>query len=190
MKITSKLNSWKIFLNLLAVLGTASAAFAQGETATGTVSGVPNSGSYDYTIILNNTSSSVSIGSFWYSWTPNIAPFFYLPSSPASASAPSGWASAVDGDSIQFAATSSANDLAPEKSIQFNYVASFAPSQLTGDAGYSYVYSGGIEGDAGGFVNVVTVPAPEPSSFGLLTAGFLALAFAGHRKLRKPAATV
>jgi hypothetical protein len=190
MNITSKLISWKIFLNLLAVLGTASAAFAQGEAATGTVSGVPNGGLYDYTIILNNTSSSVSIGSFWYSWTPAISPFFYLPSSPTSASAPTGWASAVDGDSIQFAATSSANDLAPGNSTQFHYVASFSPAQLTGDAGYSYVYSGGIELDPGAFVNVQTVPAPEPSSLGLLTAGFLALAFAGHRKLRKSTVAV
>jgi len=184
MKIASKLFPGKLFLNLLATLGTASAAFAQGEMATGTVSGVPNAGSYDYTITLNNTSGSIAIGSFWYAWIPG---FFYLPGVPSSASAPTGWAYSIAGNSIQFGATSSANDLAPGHSIQFNYVASFSPAQLTGTAGYSYVYSGGIEADPGAFVNIQTVAAPEPSSFGLLTAGFLGLAFAGRRKLRKPA---
>lgn len=79
--------------------------------------------------------------------------------------------------------------MAPGNSIQFNYFASFSPAQLTGQAGYSYVYSGGIELDPGAFVNVVTVPAPEPSSLGLLTTGFLALAFAGRRILRTSAVT-
>jgi len=184
MKIASKLLYGKMFFSLMAVLATASAAFAQGESATGTVSGVPNGGAYDYTIILNNTSSSVPIGSFWYSWTPNIPPFFYLPSVPTSASTPSGWSYFTDANSIQFSANAPANDVAPGNSIQFNYSASFSPAQLTGQAGYSYVYSGGIEGDPGAFVNVVTVPAPEPSSLGVLTAGFLTLAFAGHRKPR------
>lgn len=190
MKIAPKLFTGKLFLNLLAALGTASVAFAQGEMASGTVSGVPNAGSYDYTITLDNTSASVSIGSFWYSWTPTFSPFFYLPSMPSSASAPSGWGYFIDGDSIQFAASSSPNDLAPGNSIQFHYVATFSPAQLTGDAGYSYVYSGSIEGDPGAFINVVTVAAPEPSSLGLLTVGFLALAFAGHRKLRKSTVAV
>lgn len=190
MKIASKLFTGKLFFNLLAALGTASAAFAQSESATGTVSGVPNGGAYDYTIVLNNTSSSVSIGSFWYSWTPTFSPFFYLPSPPTSASAPSGWSYFIDGDSIQFTANTSLNDLAPQHSIQFNYSASFSPAQLTGQAGYSYVYSGGIELDPGAFMNVVTVPAPEPSSLGLLATGLLALAFAGHRKLRTSTVTV
>jgi len=189
MKIASNLFPGKVFVNLLAALGTASVAFAQGELATGTVSGVPNGGSYDYTITLNNTSGSVPIGSFWYSWTPTFPPFFYLPSPPTSASAPSGWSYFIDGNSIQFAANAPANDLAPGNSIQFNYAASFSPAQLTGQAGYSYVYSGGIEGDPGAFVNVVTVPAPEPSSLGLLTTGLLGLAFAGRRILRKSAVT-
>ena len=190
MKIASKLFPGKLILNLLAAVGTASVASAQNESANGTVSGVPDGGSYDYTIILNNTSGSVPIGSLWYSWTPTFPPFFYLPSSPTSASAPSGWSYLLDGDSIQFSANSPANDLAPQQSIQFNYVASFTPSQLTGDAGYSYVYSGGIEADPGAFVDIQTVPAPEPSALSLLTAGFLTLAFAGHRKLRKTTVAV
>jgi len=34
------------------------------------------------------------------------------------------------------------------------------------------------------------LPAPESSSLGLLTAGFLTLTFAGHRKLRKTTVAV
>ncbi len=181
MKMTLKLISLKRFLTLLVALGTVLGAFAQGEMATGTVSGVQNGGVYDYTITLHNTSGSVSIGSFWYSWTPTIPPFFYLPSVPNSPSAPAGWASGVDGNSIQYVSTGAG--LAPGQSIQFNYVASFTPAQLTGITGYSYVYSGAIEADPGAFVNIQTVP--EPASLGLWAAGFLGLALAGRRKLRK-----
>ena len=184
MKMTLKLISPKLFLSLLVALGAGSVAFAQGESATGTVSGVLNGSLYDYTITLNNTSGSVPIGSFWYSWTPTIPPFFYLPSNPSSPAAPTGWTAGVVANSIQF--SSSGTPLAPGQSIQFTYAASFSPAQLVGDAGYSYVYSGGIELDPGAFVNIQTVP--EPASLGLLTAGFLGLALAGRRKLWKWAA--
>jgi hypothetical protein len=183
MKITLKMIPTKLFLSLLATLGTVTAALAQGEAATGQVSGLPNGSLYDYIITLNNTSGSVSIGSFWYAWTPTISPFFYLPSTPASASAPAGWTASIVANSIQY--VDSGTPLGPGQSIQFQYDAPFSPAQLTGDAGYSYVYSGGIEGDSGAFVNIQTVAAPEPSSLGLLTAGFLSLALAGRRKLWK-----
>jgi hypothetical protein len=71
--------------------------------------------------------------------------------------------------------------LGPGQSIQFTYNASFSPAQLTGNAGYSYVYTGGIFGDAGAFVNITTVP--EPASLGWLAAGGLGLALA-RRKSR------
>ena len=181
MKKPSKLISQKLFLNLLAALGTAFAAWAQSEQASGTVSGVLNGSLYDYTITLNNTSGSVPIGGFWYSWTPNIPPFFYLPSTPTSALAPAGWGAGIVANSIQFAASSPANDLAPGQSMQFTFVATFSPAQLTASAGYSYVYSGGIELDPGAFVNIQTVAAPEPSSLGLLMAGVLGLWVASRR---------
>jgi hypothetical protein len=179
MKTTLKQISTKSFLNILLTLGTASVALAQGESASGTVSGQYNGSSYDYTITLNNTSGSVGIGSFWYSWTPNVPPFFYLPSTPNSATAPAGWSALVDGNSIQY--SSSGSPLGPGQSIQFTYNASFSPAQLTGNAGYSYVYTGGIFGDAGAFVNITTVP--EPVSLGLLAAGGLGLTLA-RRKSR------
>ncbi len=180
MKMTPQLVPMKLIMNLLVAMGTMSVAFGQGEMATGTVSGVPDGGSYDYTITLDNTSGSVSIGSLWYAWIPFA---FYLPSTPTSASAPTGWNASIVANSIEY--VSSGTPLAPGQSIQFNYVATFAPSQLVDPAGYSYVYTGAIEGDPGAFVNVLTVPAPEPSALSLLTAGFLGLALAGRRKMRK-----
>lgn len=168
----------KLILGALVALGTTSVAWAQGEAASGTVSGQFNGSSYDYTITLDNTSGSVSIGSFWYSWTPTTPPFFYLPAVPNNASAPAGWNAVVDGNSIQYSSTGA--PLAPLQSIQFHYNASFSPSQLTGITGYSYVYTGAIEGDPGAFVNIQTVP--EPASLSLLAVSGLGLALLRRRK--------
>jgi hypothetical protein len=168
-----------------ALAASAVSSHAQGETASGQVSGVPSGPNYDYTITLDNTSGSVSIGSFWYSWTPTISPFFYLPSVPTSASTPTGWTAAITANSIQYSNTNGV-PLAPGAAINFQYVASFTPAQLTGITGYSYVYHGGIEapGDPGSFLNVQTVAAPEPSSLSLLIVGSLGLLAGGWRKLR------
>ncbi|MGB7768157.1 MAG: hypothetical protein WBN22_04810 [Verrucomicrobiia bacterium] len=48
MKITLKVIPTKLFLSLLVTLGTATAALAQGETATGQVSGLLNGSLYDW----------------------------------------------------------------------------------------------------------------------------------------------
>jgi hypothetical protein len=143
---------------------------AQGESASGTVSGVQSGSDYDYTITLLNTSGSVTIDGFWYAWVPGE---FYLPSDPTSASAPAGWTASIIANSIQY----SGGSLAPGASINFSYVATFAPSALTGTAGFSYVYHSGLDSgpDTGSFLNVQTVAAPEPSSVSLLMAGLIVL---------------
>jgi hypothetical protein len=180
----NKPKSTSIRFALVAVAGLAAAvvsAFAQGEMAAGQVFGVQSGGVYDYTITLTNTSTSVAIGSFWYAWVPGA---FYLPADPNSASAPAGWSASAVLNSIQFSANAGTS-LAPGASINFNFIADFTPSQLTGTAGFSYVYTGGIEDDNGSFLNVQTVsPVPEPSSLGLLGAGALGLLAVGWRKLR------
>jgi len=164
-----------------ALAASAVSSHAQGETASGTVSGVQSGSVYDYTITLQNTSSTVSIDGFWYAWVPGE---FYLPADPNSATAPAGWTASVVANSIQFAG----GTLAPGASINFNYVATFAPSTLTGTAGFSYVYHTGLDSspsDSGSFVNVQTVtPVPEPSSVGLFAVGSLGLLAAGWRKFR------
>jgi hypothetical protein len=141
---------------------------AQGEMASGTVSGVQSGSDYDYTVTLLNTSSSVTIDGFWYAWVPGE---FYLPSTPASASAPAGWTASIVANSIQY----SGGSLVPGASINFNYIATFAPSSLTGTAGFSYVYHSGLDSgpDGGTFLNVQTVAAPEPSSASLTMTGLI-----------------
>ena len=175
----SKLTTIRFALAVAAAMAaSAVSSRAQGELASGTVYGVQSGGNYDYTITLNNTSDSVAIGSFWYAWIPGA---FYLPSDPTSVSAPPGWTASIVLNSIQYSADSGTS-LAPGASINFHYVATFDPSQLTEPAGYSYVYSGGIEEDPGAFLDVQTVaPVPEPSTFGLLALGSLGL-LAGRRK--------
>jgi hypothetical protein len=177
----SKLVPFRFILAIAATLAaSAVSGHAQGETASGTVSGVPSGGNYLYTITLENTSASTAIGSFWYSWTPTFSPFFYLPSVPISASAPVGWTAFVDGKSIQF----SGGSLAPGDSTNFQYLASFTPSQLTGQAGYSYVYQGGIQTDPGSFLNAQTTSVPEPSPTGLFLLGLLGLLAVNWRRFR------
>ena len=163
-----------------ALAASAVSSHAQGETASGTVSGVQSGSVYDYTVTLLNTSSTVSIDGFWYAWVPGE---FYLPADPNSATAPAGWTASVVANSIQY----SGGTLAPGASINFQYMATFAPSALTGFAGFSYVYHTGLDSspsDGGSFLNVQTVAAPEPSSTSLFVAGALGLLAAGWRKFR------
>ena|GEM_PF-1486966 len=195
MKITSKLNHRKVFLNLLAGLGTASAVFAQNgpERGTATLSGVQNGGLYDYTITLDNT-GTVPIGTFWYAWIPSG---FFLPSTPATETAPTGWSATVIGSySIEYTASSSAYDVGAGSSLNFDFSSTDTPAALAGNSphdlsypvGTSYLYEGAAFSDAG--YQFVVQSVPEPSALSLLAFGFLGLAFAGHRKLRKTTVAV
>lgn len=183
MKTTFKLISNKMCLTLLAILGTASAAFAQGQIASGTIIGA-GSGPFSYSLTFSDGASATSpIGSVWYSWIPG---FFYLPSSPTGASAPTGWTATVSGNSVQYVASSSLYDIQPGQSLSgFGYTATFSPAQLAAapNSGESVAYAAGLFSDAGDTFNVQAVP--EPSSMSFLGAGLLALAFAGRRNLRK-----
>ncbi|HUA36945.1 MAG TPA: hypothetical protein VMA35_00940 [Candidatus Sulfopaludibacter sp.] len=186
MKMTFKLISNKLSLTLLVALGTASAAFAQGDIPSGTIIG-SGSGPFNYSLTFSDAAGAgSSIGSVWYAWIPDQ---FFLPGTPTSASAPTGWTASIIANSIQFSASSSAYDIAPGHSLSgFGYTATFSPTTLAGtpNSGESDAYVGGIETDAGEIFTVQA--APEPSTPGFLGAGALGLALAGRRKSLKPAA--
>ena len=79
--------------------------------ASATVSSAANGSDFNYTLTLNNSSTSNSgIGTFWYSWTPAGQDF--LATSPISVTPPAGWTDTIthggasDGYAIQFVASS------------------------------------------------------------------------------------
>ncbi|HTQ52220.1 MAG TPA: PEP-CTERM sorting domain-containing protein [Candidatus Acidoferrales bacterium] len=172
----------KLILGVLLALGTASAAFAQGEIASGTISG-GGSGPFSYSLSFSDGAGATSpIGSVWYSWIPG---FFYLPSSPTSASAPTGWTASISGNSVQYIASSATYDIQPGHSLSgFGYQATFSPAQLAAapNSGDSFAYSAGLFSDNG--EEFIVQAVPEPSSLGLLGAGVLVLTLAGRRQLR------
>ena len=195
MKITPKLTFAKLPLTLLIALGTASAAFAQGETGTATLNGVQNGSLFDYTLTLNNTGTT-PIGTFWYAWVPGG---FFLPSTPASATAPTGWTADIfQSYSIQYTANSSADYLAGGSSLNFSFTSTDTPVALAGNVpigtyagtpiGTSYIYSAAPFSDSG--YEFVVQSVPEPSVLGLLTAGFLGLVSTRRWKLRRPGTVI
>lgn len=185
MKTTFKLISNKMCLTLLAILGTASAAFAQGQIASGTISGT-GGGPFSYSLTFSDGASATSpIGSVWYAWIPGQ---FFLPGTPTGTSAPTGWTATISSTSIQYIASSSIYDIQPGHSLSgFGYTATFSPAQLAAapNSGESVAYSAGLFSDAGDTFTVQAVP--EPSSLGLLGVGILGLALASRGKMRKPA---
>jgi hypothetical protein len=146
-------------------------------TASGTAVGAPSGPNWDYTVTLTNSSSSTdSLGTFWFMWVPGED---FAPHAPISETAPSGWdvnavthGGATDGYAIRYEATSAANDLAPGQSLVFGFVSQDSPSVFAGDSpfypttpiGTSFVYQGGpFSGSSDQFV-VAFASVPEPSS--------------------------
>jgi hypothetical protein len=170
----------RLLLGFALAAGSAPAALAQGDIASGTISS-SGAGPYAYSLTFSNGAGATSpIGSVWYSWVPGQ---FFLPASPTSASAPTGWTANVVSDSIQFVATSSVYDIAAGHSLSgFGYTASFSPAQLAAapNSAESVSYSGGLFSDGGFTFDVTTVP--EPATFPLLVAGAIALWLVGGRR--------
>ncbi len=174
----------RILLGLMLVTGIATSVHAQGEIASGTISG-SGSGPYTYSLSFSDAANSTSpVGSVWYAWVPGVD---YLPGVPTSASAPAGWTATISGDSIQFTANSPANDITAGFSLSgFSYHAAFSPAQLAAAAnsGLSYAYSGGLFSDAGYEFTVQPATVPEPSTLALLICGATGLCVVGRRRLR------
>jgi hypothetical protein len=174
----------RILLGLMLAIGTALSVHGQGQIASGTISGSGSGPSYTYSLSFSDAPSSTSpIGSVWYAWVPGS---FYLPGTPASASAPAGWTATVDANSVRFVANSAANDIAAGSTLSgFDYQASFSPAELAAAAnsGLSVAYSGGLFSDAGNLFTVQPVTVPEPSTLTLLVCGATGLYLIVRRRL-------
>lgn len=180
--------SARIFLAILLAGTCAGRVWAQGDIPSGTISGSGTGPSYTYDLTFSDSASATAaIGSVWYGWLPPI--YDYLPATPTSASAPSGWNYTISDNSIEFFASSSIFDIQPGSSLSgFSYTATFSPATLAGTpaAAYSYAYLGAIEGDAGKFFSVTTV-VPEPSTTAIFGMSALGLALGRWRRLRAKA---
>ena len=154
-------------------------ALASGIDSSASVVGTPAGSSFNYSLTLNNSASSTdSIGTLWFAWVPGAD---FLPTSPSSIVAPTGWTANVtnegpnDGFAIQYVASSAAFDLAPGKSLSgFGFTSVDTPAQLAGNSPFfptipattSFVYQGGpLVGDSDQFVaSVSTAPSQAPVS--------------------------
>jgi hypothetical protein len=169
-------------LTLVIAAGAATLAHAQGQLASGTVSGT-GSGTYTYSLSFSDASGATSpIGSVWYSWIPG---FFYLPGTPTSASAPTGWTATVSSHSVQYVASSSSFDILAGQTLSgFGYQATFSPAQLAAapNSGESVAYSGGLFSDSGDTFTVSAVP--EPSTLALVATGAAGVFCLGRRKMK------
>jgi len=104
--------------------------------------------------LTNSSTSTVSLETFWFAWTPGQD---YLPTKPASETSPTGWnvdlishnTNPPDGFAIRWVTTTA--PLAPGDSLQFGFVSSDSPATLAGDStffakppiGTSVVYQNG-----------------------------------------------
>ena len=184
--MNKKPTSSSILMALAIVAGFLTAAVpshAQGVVAT--ISDVPVSGGFDYTILLQNTGST-AINSFWYGWTTGGNNLPSIPSSPANLL---GWGNTVSGDSIMWV-NSSGTTLATGHTGTFTFFSSSTPAAMTTPpAGESVAYvhgidfSQGVEGDSTGIVSPTLVAAPEPSCVALLVVGSLGLLASGWRRI-------
>jgi hypothetical protein len=157
---------------------------AANISASGVLSWTPDGADFDYTITLTNSSSSTaSIGTFWFAWVP--VPFEdFLATSPLSVTNPTGWKDKIthrgstDGYAVQWVSSSPSDNVAIGGSLTFQFTSKDTPAQISGDSQFypgtpvetSFVYAGDP------FVNpadeFVVTSVPEPST---LTLGILAL---------------
>jgi hypothetical protein len=181
---TSLAAATRILLGSVLAFGTATFVHAQGQIASGTISG-SGSGPYTYDLTFSDDASASSpIGSVWYSWVPGL---FFLPGTPTGASAPAGWSATVFANSVQYVANSPANDIAAGQSLSgFSYQATFSPAELAAAAnsGESVAYSGVLFSDGGDTFTVTVQSVPEPNGQLLLLSGVAILWLIRRRKLQ------
>jgi len=163
--------------------GTATCVHAQGQLPGGTISG-SGTGPYTYSLTFSDGAGATSpVGSVWYAWIPGQ---FFLPGTPTSPTAPTGWTATVVLNSIQYVADAPADDILPGQSLSgFGYQAAFSPTQLAAapNSGESDAYSGALFSDAGQVFTVQALPVPEPSGLMLLASSATLLCLFRRKQL-------
>jgi hypothetical protein len=165
----------------------ASTAAIYGQGAAATISDVPASGGYDYTILLQDTGTT-ALNSFWYGWTTSGN---NLPSTPSSMANNVGWGQSVfSGHSIEWA-NSTGTTLNPGGTATFTFFSPDSPLAITtSPAGESVAYVNGIQfnqnvsGVSSPVFSPTLVATPEPSSAALLGLGALGLLGIGWQRIR------
>jgi hypothetical protein len=191
-----KLTANRFALALAVAAGlAASTVSSQAQGAVATISGVAAGGGvFDYTITLYNTGTT-SLDSFWYAWTQsgnNLSAAITTPGSSL------GWTdAALEGNTSISWEGNSGDALAVGQSATFTFDSTETPSAITtSPSGESVVYVNGTgpntfgqnsPGSASPVFSPTLVPAPEPSTMGLVAAGALVLAVV--RKLCRPQIT-
>jgi hypothetical protein len=183
MKLT--LISNHFFLTLAAGLAvSAIAVHAQDVVVNGSLTDVAEGGGvYDYTLTLSNTGTE-AVNALWLGWFA----FDFDIANPSNPGNSLGWASAVDGNSIQFGA---GMPLASGASATFTFDSTSTPAQFmsTPPTGQSVAY--GVNDTPFALHNTTlnsdeftptVVSAPEPSILGLLAVGSTGLLGSLRRK--------
>jgi hypothetical protein len=192
-------------IGLVAVFGLAllPAASAANIEATATMTWAASGSNFDYTITLNNLSTSdATIGTFWFAWLPNED---FLPTPPVSFESPAGWTGQVthfpnvdtNGFAIQWTtgATDSPDNVAIGGSKVFTFTSADTPAQLAGESPFfpgtpttlSVVYPGGPFSDDGHNLVVQVVPEPASVALGAVGAAWM-LGIAILRRRTRPTA--
>lgn len=182
-----------LFLSVLFFTASVTSAVAQNPAGTAVITDIPAGGGlFNYSILLTNTSSTATIGTFWFAWVPGQS---YMANAPSNIINPSGWSDFVvtpggpdaGGYSIEW---STASLLAPGGTEAFLFTSAETPAQLAGDSSFftgipeatSFLYSGGAFASPSTQIIGQVTSAPEPRSSILLGFGLMVL-FAFRRKL-------
>ena len=173
--------------------GAAQAAYSVDAQMTSQAVG---DGSYDYTIQLHNSSSSTaSIGTFWFAWVPTYYGYDLLNAYPNITAAPNGWYGYQvnnsyyypDGWSIDFY-NYSGSSLAPGQTFTFGFNSTDSPGQLGQTSAYygvptltSYVFDDTGNDYYGSPIVVSLAAVPEPAPTAVFGLGAVLLGWWGNR---------
>jgi hypothetical protein len=191
---TIKLLSSSFLVVFLAIFS-ASPVAAQAPSGKAVVTETSTSGGlFDYSVLLTNTSSTATIGTFWYSWIPGQS---YLADAPTNIVNPTGWNDSIitpggpdaGGYSIMWTATS---PLAAGGTEPFEFTSPETPAQLAGNSPFFsnptasestfFLYSGAAFATPS-FESIATVVAvPEPKGSLLFLVGLVGL-FVGWSRI-------